>query len=85
MINWLAFRIRRWWWRRFHVLVRVGTYVTSKRSDDRPNLGWVGLLIIAAGLALGKSRRKLLYASTINHDGEIRVRVVKNGRTVAAG
>lgn len=85
MITGLVFRIRRLWWRRFHPFVRIGTLVASKRSDDRPNLGWIGLLLVAAGLAIGKSRRTRLYGSTINHDGEIRVKVIKNGRTVASG
>ncbi|MGI9529199.1 MAG: hypothetical protein ACR2NG_05760 [Acidimicrobiia bacterium] len=82
-MHWLTFAIRRWWWRKWHPLVRVG-WIVSQRSVT--GLGTaVGVGLIGFGL-MARSRKTLhLYNTTIPAGEEITIRVVQNGRTIASG
>ena len=93
MITFLALRLRRLLWRRFNILVRAGWFVatgeflgTRRQTWERfPLIRGLGIAMMATGLILGKRKKVLLYSTTVPADHSVRVRVVKNGRTIAAG
>ena len=85
MITFLALRFRRLFWKRFHPLVRAGWFVVTGEGSRVTFVRQAGLAMMLTGLVLGKRRKTLLYAATVPADHSIRVRVVQNGRTIAAG
>lgn len=93
MITFIALRIRRRLWRRFHWLVRFGWFVATgaflgirrETWEQYPQVRRLGIGMMAAGLIIGKPKKVLLYSATVPADHSVRVRVVQNGRTIAAG
>lgn len=93
MITLLALRVRRLLWSRFNVLVRAGWFVATGRFlgprretwERYPQIRRLGYGMILAGLVLGKRKKVLIYSTSVPADHSVRVRVVQNGRTIAAG
>lgn len=85
MITFLLLRARRVFWKRFNPSVRVGWLIASGEGARVPTIRRIGYGMILFGLLVGKRRRSLLYATTVPADHSVRVRVVRNGRTIAAG
>ncbi|MDJ0790884.1 MAG: hypothetical protein QNJ71_03215 [Acidimicrobiia bacterium] len=85
MIRFLKVRLSRPFWRRFHPLVRFGWLVFRGEGARNTTVRRIGFTLIVAGLAIGRQRKKLLYAATVPADRSVRVRVVRDGRTIATG
>ena len=85
MIRFLTLRFRRVFWRRFHPLVRAGWFVVRGEGARVTFVRQAGFAMILTGLVVGKRKKTLLYATTVPADHSVRVRVVQNGRTIAAG
>lgn len=82
-MHWLIWSAKRWWWGKWHPLVRIG-WMVSQRSVTGAGTA-VGVGLIGAGL-LFRSRKTLhLYNTTIPAGGEVTIRVVQNGRTIGTG
>ena len=85
MIPFLKARVRGFFWRPFNPMVRVGWYFATGGGTGSTLARRAGLGMIFAGLALGRRKKVLLYATTVPDDHSVRVRVVQDGRTIAAG
>ena len=85
MIRFLAFRFRRAFWGRFHPLVRAGWLIVTGEGARVTLIRQIGFGMILTGLTLGKRRKVLLYSTTVPADHSVRVRVLRNGRTIATG
>jgi hypothetical protein len=81
--NLVSLRARRWFWRKFNPLVRFGWIVANNASGSGAT--GIGLGLITVGLAIGKPKRVKLYSTSLPVGQEIRIRVVRNGRTIASG
>lgn len=75
---------RRWWWKRFSPIVRVGWIITKSNGSGEAVQTGIGLGLIALGLVLKRRKRTVLYRATVPTDGAIRVHVVRRGRIVAS-
>lgn len=82
-MHWLKYATKRWWWKKWSPLVRVG-WMVSQRSAT--GLGTaVGVGLIGFGL-MSRSRKTLhIYKAAIPAGEQITIRVVQNGRTIASG
>ena len=80
-MNAFSFTVKRWWWRKWPPMVRVGWMVSR---NARTNVGTaVGVGMIATALVF-KQRRPVRLSSTTIPEGEfVYIRVVQNGRTIA--
>jgi hypothetical protein len=67
----------RWWWARWHPLVRMGwnTLQSSSRGANVQTL--FGGVLIGLGLIMRSRRRDRLYADVVPEGGEFRIRVVE--------
>lgn len=84
MIRFLSFRVQRLFWRRFHPLVRAGFLVVSGEGARVQFIRRIGYGMVLTGLMMGKRKKVLLYSTKVPADHSVRVRVVRNGRTIAA-
>lgn len=82
-MHWLKYATKRWWWSKWHPLVRVGWTVSQRSATGLGTVVGVGL--IGAGLAYRSRKTLHLYNTTVPAGGEITIRVVQNGRTIASG
>ena len=76
--------VRRWWWKRFSPIVRVGWIVTKSNGSGEAVQTGIGLGLIALGLLVKKRKRTVLYRTTVPTDGAVKVKVVRRGRVVAS-
>ncbi|MGI9667572.1 MAG: hypothetical protein ACR2N2_10870 [Acidimicrobiia bacterium] len=82
---WLRFVGRRWWWSKWHPLVRVGWFVTRNNDSGSQTVTYAGLGLIVAGLVFRSRKALHIYSTTIPAGQEIRFKVVKGNKTIAAG
>lgn len=77
------FVVRRWWWRRFHPLTRIGWRVATIGRTRPASQTIIGVGLIAAGLMLGQRRtRTVLYKGTIEPGSGTRIRVYQGDRSI---
>lgn len=75
--------ISRWVFRRFHPSVRVGWLAANAglQKRDYPRAGY-GLGLIAFGLLIGRSRRRI-YKTSIDTDEGVTIRVLRGRKPIA--
>jgi len=75
--------IRRWWYRKFHPLLRVGTKNarTALRENDYPRFA-LSLAVAAYGLSKKRSAPKLIYSTSIDTDQSFGIRVLRGRRPI---
>jgi hypothetical protein len=81
----VGYAVRRWWWAKWHPFVRTGWMVTRTNPGGSNAQSYLGIGLIAAGLILRSRKSLKLYSATVPADQEIRIRVVRNGRTIGTG
>ena len=82
MMGVAGYAVRRWWWAKWHPFVRAGWTATRTNAAGSNAQTYLGMGLIAAGLIL-RSRKTVRLYSTIVPAGEgVRIRVVRNGRTI---
>lgn len=72
--------LRTAWWRRFHPFVRIGWYVASAGSSRPAAQTYIGVGMMAAGIALRRShneRNRLIYTQIVNPGHATRIRVYR--------
>lgn len=80
----LKYIISRWWWSRFDPFVRMGWMTTDsalKKRDYRR--AWLGVALVVLGLVRRRSRRKLIYKTSIDVDEGTTIRVFQGRRPIA--
>ena len=82
MIAILAFRLRRWWWRRFSPFVRAGWVMMRTDAGPIRRQALIGAGLMALGLMLRPRRREVLYSQALRGDGAVTVRVAQGARVV---
>lgn len=80
-----GYAVRRWWWAKWHPFVRAGWIVTRTNPAGSNTQSYLGLGLIAAGLILRSRKPLRLYSANVPAGQEVRIRVVRNGRTIGAG
>ena len=85
MMGFAGYAVRRWWWAKWHPFVRAGWTVTRTNSAGSNAQSYLGIGLIAAGLILRSRRPHRLYSATVPAGEEIRIKVVRNGRTIGTG
>jgi hypothetical protein len=80
----LGYFVRRWWYRRYPPLVRIGTKNAraALRQDDYTRFA-LALAVAAYGLAQKRRAPKLIYSTSIDADQSFAVRVLKGRRPIA--
>lgn len=80
----LGYFIRRWWYRKFHPLFRVGSKNAraALREDDYPRFA-LSLLVAAYGLSKKRSAPKLIYSTSLDADQSFAIRVKRGRRPIA--
>ena len=85
MIEFVAFRLRRWWLTRFSPLVRAGWMLVRTDESATRRQALIGAGLMALGLILRRRRREVLYTQDLGDDGAVTVRVMQGGRVVTTG
>ncbi len=78
------FLVRRWWWKRFHPLVRIGwTAATAGRRRPVSQTA-IGLGLMGAGVMLRRSKSNApIYTHVVDPGQTVRIRVYR-GDNVAS-
>lgn len=77
----IAYTALRWWWSKWHRLVRLGWSVTRENPSGTAARTYIGLGLIGTGLILGSRRNRRVYRTTVPAGDEVRIRVVPRGRS----
>ena len=85
MTHFLRYTVKRWWWSKWHPIVRVGWVVTRVNPRGSRSQSYLGLALIGTGLVLRSRKSLLLYKDTVPAGQEIRIRVFEGGRELTAG
>ena len=93
MITFLALRARLRFWKKRNPLVRAGWFIATGDLlgdqlgtwDMYPYIRRIGYGMILAGIVIGKRKKVVLYSTSVPADQFLGVRVVQNGRSIAAG
>jgi hypothetical protein len=75
----VGYMARRWWWSKWHPIVRLGWSITRENPSGTAPRTYIGLGLITAGLILGSHRRRRVYRTIVPAGDEIRIRVVPAG------
>ncbi|MEN8040824.1 MAG: hypothetical protein ABFR95_04915 [Actinomycetota bacterium] len=74
---------RRWWYRRFHPMTRIGWAMATSGKSRTTTMTLAGLGLAAAGLfARPKGQRNVLYRGTIEPGSTTRIRVLSNDTVI---
>jgi hypothetical protein len=77
----VGYMARRWWWSKWHPLVRLGWSITRENPSGTPARTYIGLGLIGTGVIIGSRRFRRVYRTTVPAGEEIRIRVVPAGRS----
>jgi hypothetical protein len=80
----LGYIVRRWWYRRYPPLVRIGTK-NARAALDEGNFRRFALALAVAAYGYSQKKRapKLIYSTSIDTDQSFAVRVMKGRRPIA--
>ncbi|MEN8113579.1 MAG: hypothetical protein ABFS21_04250 [Actinomycetota bacterium] len=75
--------VSRWWWRRFHPVVRSGWMTTEAalRTRDYPKMGY-GLALVGFGLLRGRKKARLIYRTSLDVGQGATVRVMQGRKPI---
>lgn len=76
------YTVKRWWWRKWPPLVRVG-WLVSRNAKTSVGTA-MGLGLIAAALAFRPRKAVKIYNAKVPDGEMIAVRVLQNGRPISA-
>lgn len=79
------FVAKRWWWRKFHPLVRVGWVATRSNPSNHPLQTYVGLALIGVGLVAKRPKKRLIYSTSMDANTEFRIKVIHAGKSTTIG
>jgi len=79
-----VFVARRWWWKRFHPLVRIG-WITATAGRRRPvTQTAIGVGLMTAGVLLRRTKKnEPVYTHVVDPGQTVRIRVYR-GDSVAS-
>lgn len=77
-MNGLAFFIKRWWYRKFHPVFRlgVGTARSAVQDYDVPRFA-LSLAMMAYGYGKKRNAPRLIYSTSIDTDESVTIRVLR--------
>ena len=76
----IVFLVRRWWWKRFHPLVRVGWMTATAGRRRPPAQTAIGLGLMGAGVVLRRTRsNEPIYTHVVDPGQMVHIRVYRGG------
>ncbi len=79
----VAFFIKRWWYRKFHPLFRLGlgSARTAARDYDVPRIA-LGAAMMAYGYSKKRSAPRRIYSTSIDTNESVTIRVMRGRKPI---